>query len=206
MMVVRFGFVSVQERLLMASGSVASEKYVPRLQRYHSTTVKDMLLDSFKYQNPMQVPTLDKVVLNMGIGEATSDSRKVQAALHDLSLISGQKPVVTRARVSIASFKLREGMPIGVKVTLRRERMYEFIDRLINVALPRVRDFRALSPKSFDGRGNYALGIKEHIIFPEVDYDKVDQVRGMDVVICTTARTDAEAHALLSAFNFPFRT
>ena len=153
----------------------------------------------------MQVPRLDKVVLNMGVGEAVADRKKVEAAFEDLKLIAGQKPIITRARKSVATFKLREGMPIGVKVTLRRQRMYEFIDRLVTIALPRVKDFRGLSPKSFDGRGNYALGIKEHIIFPEIDYDKVDEIRGLDVIICTTAESDDEARELLRGFNFPFR-
>jgi large subunit ribosomal protein L5 len=151
------------------------------------------------------VPRIDKIVLNMGVGESTADSKKAQLAADDLALIAGQKPVITRARKSIATFKVREGMPIGAKVTLRKARMFEFLDRLVTVALPRVRDFRGLSPKSFDGRGNYALGIKEHIVFPEINYDKVDQVWGMDVVVCTTAKTDAEARALLAALNFPFR-
>jgi large subunit ribosomal protein L5 len=153
----------------------------------------------------MQVPRIDKIVLNMGIGEAVNDTKKVQTALGDLAKIAGQKPAVTRARKSIATFKVRDNMPIGGKVTLRRNRMYEFLDRLVTVALPRVRDFRGLNPKSFDGRGNYALGIKEHIIFPEINYDQIDQVWGMDVIVCTTARNDEEARALLKAFNFPFR-
>jgi large subunit ribosomal protein L5 len=153
----------------------------------------------------MQVPRIEKIVLNMGVGEATADSKKPSVAAEDLALITGQKAVVTRARKSIAGFKVREGMPLGVKVTLRRAQMYEFIDRLVNVALPRVRDFRGLNPKSFDGRGNYAMGIKEHIVFPEINYDKVDQIWGMDIIVCTTARTDDEARALLKAFNFPFR-
>ena len=151
------------------------------------------------------MPRIDKIVLNMGVGEAAADSKKVQSAADDLALIAGQKPVITKARTSIATFKLREGMPIGAKVTLRKARMFEFLDRLVTVALPRVRDFRGLNPKSFDGRGNYALGIKEHIIFPEINYDKVDQIWGMDVVVCTTAKTDDEARALLGALNFPFR-
>ena len=151
------------------------------------------------------MPRIDKIVLNMGVGEATGDTKKVQLAADDLAMIAGQKPVITQARKSIATFKVREGMPLGAKVTLRKQRMYEFLDRLVTVALPRVRDFRGLSPKSFDGRGNFALGIKEHIIFPEINYDKVDQVWGMDVVVCTTASTDEEARALLGAMNFPFR-
>ena len=154
----------------------------------------------------MQVPRLEKVVLNMGVGEAVNDSKKVKAAADDLGLIAGQRPVITKARKSIAAFKLREGMPIGVKVTLRKSRMYEFIDRLVNIALPRVRDFRGLNPKSFDGRGNYSMGLKEHIVFPEIDYDKVEDVLGMDIIVCTTAQTDDEARALLKGLNFPFRS
>jgi large subunit ribosomal protein L5 len=152
----------------------------------------------------MQVPRLDKVVLNMGVGEAVADSKKINSVVADLTLIAGQRPVVTKARTSIATFKLREGMPIGAKVTLRKTRMYEFIDRLVTIALPRVRDFRGLNAKSFDGRGNYAMGLKEHIVFPEIDYDKVDQIWGMDIIVCTTAQTDDEARALLAGFNFPF--
>jgi len=179
--------------------------YEPRLQKYYRDVVIPKLNEEFGYKNPHSVPRIDKIVLNMGVGEATGDTKKVQLAADDLALIAGQKPVITRARKSIATFKVREGMPLGAKVTLRKQRMYEFLDRLVTVALPRVRDFRGLSPKSFDGRGNYALGIKEHIIFPEINYDKVDEVWGMDVVVCTTARTDDEARALLGALNFPFR-
>jgi large subunit ribosomal protein L5 len=175
-----------------------------RLRDHYNTTVRKMLLDEFQYQNPMQVPRLTKVVLNMGVGEASQDRKKVEAAAADMTLIAGQKPVITRAKKSIAGFKLREGMAIGCKVTLRRERMYEFLDRLINIALPRVRDFRGLSKNSFDGRGNFAMGVKEQIIFPEISYDKVDQIRGLDIIICTTAKTDAEAQALLKAFDMPF--
>jgi large subunit ribosomal protein L5 len=175
-----------------------------RLRDHYNTTVRKMLLDEFQYQNPMQVPRLTKVVLNMGVGEASQDRKKVEAAAADMTLIAGQKPVITRAKKSIAGFKLREGMAIGCKVTLRRERMYEFLDRLINIALPRVRDFRGLSKKSFDSRGNFAMGVKEQIIFPEISYDKVDQIRGLDIIICTTAKTDAEAQALLKAFDMPF--
>ena len=167
--------------------------------------VRAGLTETFNYVNPMQVPKLEKVVLNMGVGEAVADSKKVKAAMADLEKIAGQKPVVTYARKSIAGFKVREGMPLGIKVTMRRAQMYEFIDRLVNVALPRVRDFRGLNPKSFDGRGNSAMGIKEHIVFPEINYDQIDQVWGMDVIVCTTAKTDDEARALLKAFNFPFR-
>jgi large subunit ribosomal protein L5 len=175
-----------------------------RLRDHYNTTVRKVLLEEFKYQNPMQVPRLTKVVLNMGVGDASQDRKKVEAAAGDMTLIAGQKPVITKAKKSIAGFKLREGMPIGCKVTLRRERMYEFLDRLINIALPRVRDFRGVSRKSFDGRGNFAMGIKEQIIFPEISYDKVDQIRGLDIIICTTAKTDAEAQALLRAFDMPF--
>jgi large subunit ribosomal protein L5 len=179
--------------------------YVPRLRAYYRDTIRAALTSEFGYKNALQVPRVDKVVLNMGIGEATADTKKVTAALADLAKIAGQKPAMTRSRMSIATFKLRENMPIGGKVTLRRDRMYEFLDRLVNVALPRVRDFRGLNPKSFDGRGNYALGIKEHIVFPEINYDEVDEVWGMDVVVCTTAKNDDEARALLKALNFPFR-
>jgi large subunit ribosomal protein L5 len=179
--------------------------YTPRLKAVYKDSVRKALREQFQYQNDMQIPRIDKVVINMGVGEATGDSKKPSVAAEDLALIAGQKAVVTRARKSIAGFKVRENMPIGTKVTLRNERMYEFLDRLINIALPRVRDFRGLSPKSFDGRGNYALGIKEHIVFPEINYDKVDQIWGMDIVVCTTAKTDDEARALLSGFNFPFR-
>jgi large subunit ribosomal protein L5 len=163
------------------------------------------MIEEFGYKNPMEVPRIDKIVLNMGVGESTSDSKKAQVAADDLSLIAGQKAVVTRARTSIATFKVRENMPLGAKVTLRKVRMYEFLDRLVNIALPRVRDFRGLNPKSFDGRGNFAMGVKEHIVFPEINYDKVDQIWGMDVIVCTTAKTDDEARALLRHFNFPFR-
>jgi large subunit ribosomal protein L5 len=179
--------------------------YEPRLKRHYTENVRPALIEQFKYANPMQVPQLDKIVLNMGIGEAVADRKKVDSAARDLAMIVGQKPVVTKARKSIATFKLRDGMAIGAKVTLRRARMYEFLDRLITIALPRVKDFRGLNPKSFDGRGNYALGVKEHIVFPEIDYDKVDAIWGMDIIVCTTATTDDEARALLRQFNFPFR-
>jgi len=179
--------------------------YEPRLQKLYRDVVVPKLNEQFGYKNPHAVPRIDKIVLNMGVGESTADTKKARLAADDLAMIAGQKPVVTRARKSIATFKVREGMPIGAKVTLRKARMFEFLDRLVTVALPRVRDFRGLSPKSFDGQGNFALGIKEHIIFPEINYDKVDQVWGMDVVICTTAKTDEEARALLGAMNFPFR-
>jgi large subunit ribosomal protein L5 len=175
-----------------------------RLHEQYETTVRPALMQEFGYKNPMQVPRLEKIVVNMGVGEAVQDSKKAEAAAADLTAITGQHPVVTKAKRSIATFKLREGMPIGCKVTLRRERMYEFLDRLITVALPRVRDFRGISGRSFDGRGNFALGLKEQLVFPEIDYDRVDATRGMDVVIVTTARTDAEAKALLKAFDMPF--
>ncbi|HSD92022.1 MAG TPA: 50S ribosomal protein L5 [Methyloceanibacter sp.] len=185
---------------------MAEQTYIPRLKQHYDEVLKEALVKQFGYENKMQVPRLDKVVLNMGVGEGVSDSKKVNAAAADLGLIAGQKPVITKARKSIATFKLREGMPIGAKVTLRKHRMYEFIDRLVNIALPRVRDFRGLNPKSFDGRGNFTLGLKEHIIFPEIDYDKVEDVLGMDIIVCTTARTDDEARALLQGLNFPFRS
>jgi large subunit ribosomal protein L5 len=184
---------------------MANAQYQPRLKQVYNEIIRQALREEFKYDNEMQVPRLDKIVLNMGVGEATADSKKPSIAAEDLALIAGQKAVVTKARTSIAGFKVREHMPIGAKVTLRKERMYEFLDRLVTIALPRVRDFRGLNPKSFDGRGNYAMGIKEHIIFPEIAYDKVDQIWGMDIIVCTTAETDDEARALLKAFNFPFR-
>jgi large subunit ribosomal protein L5 len=184
---------------------MAETAYEPRLRTVYQETARAALVDQFGYKNPMEVPRLDKIVVNMGVGEAVADSKKVNSALGDLALISGQKPMMTRARKSIATFKVREGMPIGGKVTLRKTRMYEFLDRLVTVALPRIRDFRGLNPKSFDGRGNFALGVKEHIVFPEINYDEVDQIWGMDVIVCTTAKTDEEARALLSALNFPFR-
>ncbi|QNT68820.1 50S ribosomal protein L5 [Defluviicoccus vanus] len=175
-----------------------------RLRDHYNENVRRVMQEQFNYANPMQIPRITKVVVNMGVGEAVQDKRKVEAAAGDLTLIVGQKPVITRARKSIATFKLREGMPIGCKVTLRRERMYEFLDRLITIALPRIRDFRGVSRKSFDGRGNFAMGIKEQIIFAEISYDKVDEIRGLDIVICTTANNDAEAQALLKAFDMPF--
>ena len=175
-----------------------------RLQERYEAEVRPALMQEFGYENPMQVPRLDKIVINMGVGEAVQDAKKIDAAVGDLSAITGQRPVVIKARQSIATFKLRQGMPIGVKVTLRRQRMYEFLDRLVTVALPRVRDFRGVSGRSFDGRGNYALGLREQLVFPEIDYDKVDTVRGMDIVIVTTAKTDAEARALLKGFDMPF--
>ena len=184
---------------------MAETHYVPRLRTFYDDVVRKKLTEQFGYANPMQVPGLDKVVLNMGVGEGVNDRKKVDTAAADLTMIAGQKAVITKARTSIATFKVRENQPIGCKVTLRQARMYDFIDRLVTIALPRVRDFRGLNPKSFDGRGNYAIGIKEHIVFPEIDYDKTEAVLGMDIVVCTTARTDDEARALLAAFNFPFR-
>ena len=177
-----------------------------RLREHYEQVVKPNLMKEFGYTNPLQAPRLEKIVVNMGVGEAVQDGKRVDAAVQELSLITGQKPVVTRAKKSIATFKLRQGMPIGAKVTLRKERMYEFLDRLITIALPRVRDFRGVPASSFDGRGNYSLGLKEQIVFPEIDYDRVDQVRGMDVVIVTTAKTDDEARALLRGFEMPFQS
>lgn len=177
-----------------------------RLREHYDKVIKPALLAEFKYTNAMQVPRLDKIVINMGVGEAVADTKKIDAAVGELALISGQKPIVIKARKSISTFKLREGMAIGCKVTLRRERMYEFLDRLVNTALPQVRDFRGLSPKSFDGRGNFALGIKEQIVFREIEYDTVDEIRGMDIVIVTTANTDDEARALLAGFDLPLRS
>lgn len=178
--------------------------YTPRLKKDYDERIVKAMTEKFGYKNRMEVPRLEKIVINMGVGEATQDKKKVDVAASEMELIAGQKPVVTKAKKSIAQFKLREGMPIGVKVTLRRERMYEFLDRLVTVALPRVRDFRGLNPKSFDGRGNYAMGLKEQIVFPEISYDRIDKVRGMDVIVTTTAKTDDEARELLRLFNFPF--
>ena len=175
-----------------------------RLQKVYNDTVRPELQKRFNYQNPMQVPKVTKVVLNMAVGEAVGNSKLLDSAMADLALIAGQKPALARAKKSIAGFKLREGMPIGCKVTLRRERMYEFLDRLITIALPRVRDFRGLNPKSFDGRGNYAMGLKEQLVFPEISYDKIEKVRGMDIIVTTTAKTDEEARELLRLFGFPF--
>jgi large subunit ribosomal protein L5 len=180
--------------------------YKPRMKAHYETVVREELTKQFGYKNRMQVPRLEKVVLNMGVGEAVNDRKKVDSAAKDLGMIAGQKAVITRARKSIATYKVRDGMPIGAKVTLRGDRMYEFVDRLVTIALPRVKDFRGLNPKSFDGRGNFAMGLKEHIVFPEIDYDQVDEVWGMDVIVCTTAGNDDEARALLRGFNFPFRT
>ncbi len=196
----------VQSEVAMAGKPLAMPKdYIVRLKALYDKEVVPALVKEFGYTNVLQVPRIDKIVLNMGVGEAVNDTKKVTSAANDLALIAGQKPVITRARKAISTFKVRENMPIGAKVTLRKTRMYEFIDRLVTIALPRVRDFRGLDPKSFDGRGNYALGVKEHIIFPEIDYDKAEAMLGLDIVVCTTAKTDAEARALLRAFNFPFR-
>jgi large subunit ribosomal protein L5 len=184
---------------------MAETAYIPRLRAQFDKEIRTKLTEQFGYKNPMEVPTLEKVVLNMGIGEAVNDRKKVETAAADLALIAGQKPIVTFARKAIATYKLREGQAIGCKVTLRKARMYEFVDRLVNIALPRVRDFRGLNPKSFDGRGNYSLGLKEHIVFPEIDFDKSGETWGMDITVCTTAPDDEQARALLAAFNFPFR-
>jgi large subunit ribosomal protein L5 len=183
---------------------MAEAKYVARLRAEFDEKIVPAMIEKFGYKNRMEVPRLDKIVINMGVGEATQDKKKVETAAQEMELIAGQKPVITKAKKSIAQFKLREGMPIGVKVTLRRERMYEFLDRLVTVALPRVRDFRGLNPKSFDGRGNYAMGLKEQLVFPEINYDRIEKVRGMDIIVTTTAKTDEEARELLRLFNFPF--
>jgi large subunit ribosomal protein L5 len=179
--------------------------YVSRLRVLYNDVIKAKMVEEFGYKNAMMAPKLEKITLNMGVGEATGDSKKIKAAHDDLMRIAGQKPVITKAKNSIAGFKLREQMPIGVKVTLRGDRMYDFLDRLVTVAMPRIRDFRGLNPKSFDGRGNFAMGLKEHIVFPEIEYDKIEQMWGMDIVFTTTAKTDAEARALLKHFNLPFR-
>ena len=181
-----------------------ADQYIPRLKRDYDDRIVKAMIEKFGYTNPMAVPRIEKIVLNMGVGEASQDKKKVEQAAGEMELIAGQKPVITKAKKSIAQFKLREGMPIGVKVTLRRERMYEFLDRLVTIAMPRIRDFRGLNPKSFDGRGNYAMGLKEQLIFPEISYDKIDKVRGMDVIVTTSANTDDEARELLRLFNFPF--
>ena len=188
-----------------APKAAPSAPYTPRLKTMFDRDVRKQLTEKFGYTNVMQVPVITKVVLNMGIGEGVNDRKKVDNAAADLTLIAGQKAIITKSRKSIATYKLRDGQAIGCKVTLRKARMYEFVDRLVTIALPRVRDFRGLNPKSFDGRGNYTLGIKEHIIFPEIDYDKAESIWGMDITVCTTAKTDDEARALLTAFNFPFR-
>ncbi|TCT35533.1 50S ribosomal protein L5 [Martelella mediterranea] len=184
---------------------MADAVYTPRLKKIYADKIRAEMQEAHSYTNPMMIPRLDKIVINMGVGEAVADSKKPTNAAADLTAIAGQKAVITHARNSIAGFKVREGMPIGAKVTLRGNRMYEFLDRLVYIALPRVRDFRGLNPKSFDGRGNFAMGIKEHIVFPEIEYDKVDQMWGMDIIVCTTATSDDEARTLLTAFNFPFR-
>ena len=183
---------------------MADAKYKARMKGIYDDKIVAAMTEKFGYKNPMQVPRLDKIVINMGVGEASQDKKKVEIAAAEMELIAGQKPVITKAKKSIAQFKLREGMPIGCKVTLRRERMYEFLDRLITVAMPRIRDFRGLNPKSFDGRGNYAMGLKEQIIFPEISYDQIEKVRGMDIIVTTTAKTDDEARELLRLFGFPF--
>ena len=183
---------------------MADAKYQPRLKRDYEERIVQAMTDKFGYKNRLAVPRLDKIVINMGVGEATQDKKRVESVAAEMELIAGQKPVVAKAKKSIAQFKLREGMPIGCKVTLRRDRMYEFLDRLVTIALPRVRDFRGLNPKSFDGRGNYAMGLKEQIVFPEINYDRIEKVRGMDIIVTTTAKTDEEARELLRLFNFPF--
>jgi large subunit ribosomal protein L5 len=181
-----------------------ADTYIPRLKAKYDSEIAKAMVEKFGYKNVMEVPKIEKIVLNMGVGEATQDKKKVEQAASEMELIAGQKPVVTKAKKSIAQFKLREGMPIGCKVTLRRERMYEFLDRFVTIALPRVRDFRGLNPKSFDGRCNYACGLKEQLVFPEINYDRIDKVRGMDVIVTTTAKTDEEARELLRLFGFPF--
>jgi large subunit ribosomal protein L5 len=181
-----------------------ADSYTPRMRKLYDDTIAKAMTDKFGYKNVMEVPKIEKIVLNMGVGEATQDKKKVESAAAEMEQIAGQKPVITKAKKSIAQFKLREGMPIGVKVTLRRERMYEFLDRLVTIAMPRIRDFRGVSPKSFDGRGNYAMGIKEQIVFPEINYDRIEKVRGMDIIVTTTAKTDEEARELLRLFGFPF--
>ena len=183
---------------------MADQAYEPRLKTEYRQRIRAAMKEQFGYTNEMQIPKLDKIVLNMGVGEAVADSKKIQSAITDLTKIAGQKPAPTRARQSIAGFKLREHMVIGAKVTLRKDRMYEFLDRLVTIALPRVKDFRGLKPTSFDGRGNYAMGLKEHLVFPEINYDQIDQVWGMDIIVCTTAKTDDEARQLLREFQFPF--
>ena len=181
-----------------------ADRYVPRLRTRYDEVIAPAMSERFGYKNRMEIPRIEKITLNMGVGEASQDKKKVQTAAAEMELIAGQKPVITKAKKSIAQFKLREGMPIGCKVTLRRERMYEFLDRLVTIAMPRIRDFRGLNPKSFDGRGNYAMGLKEQIIFPEISYDQIEKVRGMDIIVTTTAKTDDEARELLRLFGFPF--
>ena len=187
-----------------ASKAQKAQSYTPRLKSDYEDRIVPAMIEKFGYKNRLEVPKLDKIVINMGVGEATQDKKKVEAAAAEMQAISGQKPVIAKAKKSIAQFKLREGMPIGCKVTLRRDRMFEFLDRLVTIALPRVRDFRGLNAKSFDGRGNYAMGLKEQIIFPEINYDQIEKVRGMDIIVTTTAKTDDEARELLRLFNFPF--
>ena len=184
---------------------MAEEKYVPRLKEYYISTVRDELQKKFEYKNVMQIPKIEKIVVNMGVGEAAQDSKAIEGAVADLRIITGQQPVISRARKSIANFKVRQGMPIGCKVTLRGDRMYEFLDRLIATAIPRIRDFRGIKATSFDGHGNFSMGVTEQLIFPEIDYDKIDRTRGMDITIVTTAVTDEEGKALLDAFHFPFK-
>lgn len=184
---------------------MAEQAYTPRLKAHYETVVRPAMQEKFNYANVMMIPRLDKVVINMGVGEAVGDSKKLKSAIDAMTIISGQKPVSTKAKKSIAGFKIRENMAVGCKVTLRKDRMFEFVDRLVTIALPRVKDFRGLNGKSFDGRGNYAMGLKEHIVFPEINYDQVDQIWGMDIIVCTTAKTNEEAKALLKAFDFPFR-
>jgi large subunit ribosomal protein L5 len=184
----------------------APGEYKPRFKSRYDDVILPALMEKFGYKNKLQAPKLEKIVINMGVGEATADTKKVQSATRDLTLIAGQKPIVTKAKLAISNFKVREGMPLGAKVTLRRDRMFEFLDRLVTMALPRVRDFRGLNPKSFDGRGNYSLGLKEHLVFPEIDYDKIDATWGMDITVCTSAKTDEEAKELLAGFQFPFVT
>lgn len=181
-----------------------ADAYTPRLRKLYDDTIAKAMTEKFGYKNALEIPRIDKIVINMGVGEATQEKKRVEQDASEMELIAGQKPVITKAKKSIAQFKLREGMPIGVKVTLRRERMYEFLDRFVTIALPRVRDFRGLNPKSFDGRGNYACGLKEQLVFPEINYDRIDKVRGMDIIVATTAKTDDEARELLRLFGFPF--
>ena len=199
------GSAPAPAQIASAADLAVPKDYLPRLRKHYDEVVRPALIKEFGYKNPLEVPVIEKIVLNMGVGDAVHDTKKVTTAAGDLALIAGQRPVITRARKAISTFKVRENMPIGAKVTLRKVRMYEFLDRLVTIALPRIRDFRGLNPKSFDGRGNYAMGIKEHLVFPEIDYDKAESVLGMDIIVCTTAKTDAEARALLRAFNFPFR-
>ncbi|MBN9082563.1 MAG: 50S ribosomal protein L5 [Rhizobiales bacterium] len=199
------GEAAAPANVATAESLAVPKGYTPRMRKHYDEVVRKQMIEEFGYKNPLEVPTIEKIVINMGVGDAVNDTKKVTTAAGDLALISGQKPVVTKARKAISTFKVRENMPIGAKVTLRKTRMYEFLDRLVTIALPRIRDFRGLNPKSFDGHGNYAMGIKEHLVFPEIDYDKIDSVIGMDVIVCTTAKTDDEARALLRAFNFPFR-